>query len=73
MLAEPVEGKAGFGTTLLTRIVPQMLRGTATRSFADGELTYHLEVPASAVLANPQDTDSAALAARLVDEGFGSD
>ncbi|WP_370032586.1 sensor histidine kinase [Qipengyuania mesophila] len=72
-LAEPVESKAGFGTTLLTRIVPQMLRGTATRSFAGGELTYRLEVPASAVLANPQDTDSAALAARLVDEGFGSE
>ncbi len=72
-LAEPVESKAGFGTTLLTRIVPQMLRGTATRSFAEGELTYRLEVPASAVLANPQDTESAALAARLVDEGFGSE
>jgi len=69
---EPVDGKGGFGTKLLTRIVPQMLRGTATRSLGEGELTYRLDVPAAAVLANPQDTDSAALAARLVDEGFGA-
>lgn len=66
-------GDGGFGSTLLTRIVPQMLRGTATRTMADGVLTYHLEVPASAVLATPQDADNAALAARLVDESFGID
>ncbi len=64
----PAEG--GFGTKLLTRIVPQVLRGQAVRSYTDDGLEYRLEVPASAVLANPQDADSVALAARLVDETF---
>lgn len=70
----PVEDAAregGFGTKLLTRIVPQVLRGTATRSVSDGMLEYRLEAPAAAVLANPEDTETAALAARLVDESFG--
>ena len=70
-VADPVAGEGGFGTKLLTRIVPQMLRGRATRSLDDGVLTYRLEVPAAAVLASPRDSDVAALAARLVDEGFG--
>jgi two-component sensor histidine kinase len=64
-------GEGGFGTKLLTRIVPQVLRGEATRSIDDGVLEYRLEAPASAVLANPEDTDTATLAARLVDENFG--
>ena len=72
-VAEPVGGEGGFGTMLLTRIVPQMLRGKSIRSLADGVLTYRLEAPAASVLANPRDRDSAALAARLVDEGFGID
>ena len=62
--------EGGFGTKLLTRIVPQVLRGQAVRSYTDDGLEYRLEVPASAVLANPQDADSVALAARLVDETF---
>ena len=47
-----------------------MLRGEASRSYTDDGLEYRLEVPASAVLSNPQDADSVALAARLVDETF---
>ena len=69
--AEDAATGGGFGTTLLTRIVPQMLRGKAQRRIADGVLHYSLDVPASAVLANPQDKEAAALAARLVDENFG--
>ena len=72
-LSEPEGANGGFGTTLLTRIVPQVLRGTATRSLEGGRLEYRLEVPASAVLAHPQDQEAASLAARLVDETFGYD
>ena len=70
---EPSAEQAGFGTTLLTRIVPRVLRGTAVRTLADGKLEYRLEAPASAVLADPADTAAAALAARLVDENFDDD
>ena len=62
---------AGFGTKLLTRIVPQMLGGTATRTIEDGKLTYRLEAPASSVLANPEDREAGKMATRLVDENFG--
>ena len=62
--------EAGFGTKLLTRIVPQVLRGRAARSYTEEGLEYRLEVPASAVLANPGDADTISLAASLVDETF---
>ncbi|QZD92033.1 sensor histidine kinase [Qipengyuania xiapuensis] len=61
----------GFGTKLLTRIVPQMLGGTATRTMYDGKLTYRLEAPASSVLADPEDREAGKMATRLVDENFG--
>lgn len=61
----------GFGTKLLTQIVPQMLGGSGSRSLGDGKLTYRLEAPASSVLANPEDSEAGKLATRLVDENFG--
>lgn len=61
----------GFGLKLLTRIVPQMLRGEATRTLDAGQLLYRLSAPASAVLADPEDHKSSEFAARLVDDTFG--
>lgn len=61
----------GFGTKLLTRIVPAMLRGEARREFEGDLFRYRLIVPASAVLASRDHAAGDALAARLVDENFG--
>ena len=71
-LASEVPAKPeGFGSKLLTRIVPQMLDGKATRSMEGPHLHYVLDVPASSVLADPEDRQAGSLAARLVDENFG--
>lgn len=64
-------GSEGFGSKLLTRIVPQMLRGKAERTIEDGELRYRLIAPAAAVLLDPEDAQASRFAARLVDENFG--
>lgn len=65
--------EGGFGTELLTRIVPQILRGKASRTLTEGKLEYRLEAPAATVLANPDDVETATLASRLVRKNFGSE
>ncbi|QZD87492.1 sensor histidine kinase [Qipengyuania psychrotolerans] len=63
-----VSQKEGFGTKLLTRIVPAVLRGRAERKFETDRFFYHLHAPLDAILA---ETDENSLAARIVDETFG--
>lgn len=44
-LKQPVTGRKGFGSSLLTRIVPRDLGGEAALDMATGRLTYHLKAP----------------------------
>ena len=71
--AEEMEGNMsnGFGTKLLTRIVPTMLRGEASREVTADSLSYCLTLPLSAVLPPEEAEFEAISAARLVDETFG--
>ncbi|WP_170003106.1 sensor histidine kinase [Pseudopontixanthobacter vadosimaris] len=61
----------GFGTKLLTRIIPVMLRGKATREFSDGEFVYRLQSPMASIEPDLNRIESEGLAVRLVDENFG--
>ncbi|NTZ42671.1 sensor histidine kinase [Altererythrobacter sp. SALINAS58] len=61
----------GFGTKLLTRIVPAILRGNASRKFERGGLSYRLSAPLEAVAADEKGNDSDRMAARIVDQNFG--
>jgi len=64
------QAPAGFGTMLLTTIVPATLGGTAERRFAEGALTYTLTVPLAAVtVGDPGDRDPA-LASRIIADNF---
>lgn len=67
---ESASAPEGFGTQLLTRVVPTMLQGEAERSLEAGGLTYRLTVPLEAVEPD-DDGDDARLAARIVDDTFG--
>lgn len=67
------ERSEGFGTKLLTRVVPTMLRGKGSRRFEEGALIYRLAVPLEAVMADEKRGDADRLAARIVDENFGLD
>lgn len=49
--AAPREG--GFGTQLLTAVVPAMLGGTARRRFEPGGMVYELRAPAAAIRPRP--------------------
>ena len=42
--------RQGFGTTLLTRLVPADLSGCATLDYASGSFRYELEAPVEAVI-----------------------
>lgn len=64
--------RQGFGSKLLTRVIPMVLKGEAERTFADGRFTYRLRAPASTVVAPKRGDKRAALAARIVDENFGA-
>ncbi len=66
-------GAEGFGTKLLTRVVPMMLRGQATRTSSRDGLVYRLSAPLAAIAADEKAGDSDRLAARIVDESFGLD
>lgn len=66
-----VSQKEGFGTKLLTRIVPAVLRGRAERRFEADRFFYHLNAPLPAILADRDASDENALAARIVDDTFG--
>lgn len=61
----------GFGTRLLTRVIPTMLRGSAHREFTEVGLVYRLEVPLSAILPEPAQSGEPWHAAEIVDRTFG--
>ncbi|GGC35224.1 hypothetical protein GCM10011371_23210 [Novosphingobium marinum] len=61
----------GFGTKLLTRVVPTMLKGSASRTLGPDGLTYRLVAPLVAVTASDNVDDADRLAARIVDDTFG--
>jgi two-component sensor histidine kinase len=42
--------RQGFGTTLLTRLVPTDLSGSATLNYAAGSFRYELEAPVETVI-----------------------
>lgn len=65
--------REGFGTKLLTRIVPAMLRGNAVREFGARDFSYCLDAPLASVMANTDRSREEAHAARLIDENFGLD
>ena len=68
-----VSQKEGFGTKLLTRIVPTVLRGRAERRFEADRFFYHLHAPLAAIASAADERDEGALAARIVDDSFGID
>ena len=61
----------GFGTKLLTTVIPAMLRGEASRRFDEDGLAYRLVAPLEAVVAGKDQGDADRMAARIVDETFG--
>ncbi|GAA5052139.1 hypothetical protein GCM10023208_12700 [Erythrobacter westpacificensis] len=63
----------GFGTKLLTRVIPTILQGEATRRIEDGEMVYRIVAPLEAVIAVEDTSEKHVLAARIVDESFGLD
>ncbi|WP_338242949.1 sensor histidine kinase [Aurantiacibacter hainanensis] len=63
----------GFGTKLLTRVIPTMLKGEASRELGENRLIYRLTAPIEAVAASEDSSETRALAARIVDESFGLD
>lgn len=63
----------GFGTKLLTRVIPVMLRGEATRIFEQDGFAYKLIAPLSAVNVDERSAGSHQLAASVIDETFGLD
>ena len=67
------EQREGFGTKLLTRIVPTVLRGRAERKFEKDRFFYHLHAPLAAIRADRDELDENALAARILDDTFGLD
>ncbi len=68
-----VEGEVaapeGFGTMLLTTIVPSTLGAAAEHRLGQGELVYRLEVPLRAIVGVPGGEDSG-LAARIIETTF---
>lgn len=67
---DAAEVPRGFGTVLLTTIVPTTLGGTAERRFASGSLVYRLAVPLGAITTHEQTNDDPALAARIIADTF---
>jgi len=63
--------REGFGTTLLTRIAPGMLRGQAERVFYEGGMIYRLVAPLDAVQAGKAHDRKDWLADEIIEESFG--
>jgi two-component sensor histidine kinase len=60
----------GFGTRLLTCIIPATLGGTAERSFEGGGLIYRLTVPLASITGRHALHTDTALAARIIDTNY---
>lgn len=72
-MSSPPEGARqteGFGTMLLTAIVPGTLGGSATRQISNGALVYRLTVPLAAVTEQAPGSDDPRLAARIIATSF---
>ncbi|MCJ8190494.1 sensor histidine kinase [Sphingomicrobium aestuariivivum] len=76
---EPTAGPApfsgeriGFGTKLLVRVVPTMLRGKAERNVDEAHFIYSLDVPVDGLGAGSEGQGETGIAARIVDETFGA-
>lgn len=65
------QASGGFGSKLLLRLVPAMLRGTARQTVEKGCLSYCLEIPAASLYPQNNTEEDEMLAARLLDESFG--
>ncbi len=72
LASDAAQQARGFGTKLLTRVIPAMLRGTAQREFTAEGLVYRLEAPLSAIRPVPAQSGEPAQAAEIVDRTFGS-
>lgn len=64
------QGTQGFGSRLLTQIIPSMLNGESSHSLREGQLTYELDVPLSALLPNQGRSASEAFVSAIVDGNF---
>lgn len=60
----------GFGTKLLTSIIPATLQGTAEHKFEGGEMIYRLVVPLAAVCESGDGEGDTMLAARIIESGY---
>lgn len=64
------EGREGFGTKLLSTIIPATLEGTAERSANGGNMTYCLRVPLKGMINPKIARDDALLAARIIKDSY---
>ncbi|MFO6447017.1 sensor histidine kinase [Erythrobacter sp. NE805] len=69
-LADQPQANEGFGTMLLTTIVPSTLGGTSEREVVDGELLYRLAVPLRALVEIPATAADPSLASRIIATNF---
>lgn len=67
------ETSGGFGSKLLTRVVPAMLQGKATRMIDEDGMIYRLRVPLAAIGPDTNAGEAVQMAARIVDQNFGLD
>lgn len=65
------QAASSFGFTLLTKVIPTMLQGSADRVLESNRLHYRLRVPASVLETDESSTGDANMAARVVDASFG--
>lgn len=63
--------RQGFGTKLLTRVIPTMLRGKAQREYTAEGLFYRLDAPLSSIRPNSPRSGEPSHAAEIVDRTFG--
>ena len=66
----PDPRNSGFGTRLLTQIVPITLQGDAERRIENNAYVYELTVPLSALKSDMRNNGDVTLAARIVDGAF---
>ena len=65
------EERSGFGSKLLTRVIPMVLRGESERRFDADAFVYRLRAPLNAIAAPNKSDRRAAMAAEIVDKNFG--
>ncbi len=61
----------GFGTKLLTRVIPTMLRGKAQREYTADGLFYRIDAPLSSIRPASTRNGESSQAAEIVDRTFG--